>query len=200
MKKFFTTLFVFLIIAFSIFSFFRYFTLLKINYSLEQKINEINTKIAELESTKKNLEIVLDKKKEEYLALSKENQDLLAKLQDTEKKLNDKNAELETFKKESQDATAKIESLNNEYVKLQEEIKQLQQEKETLQSKFNSLPELKEAYDILKKKLREAKLAQRKTKTYKEIKEEDGNKGFLLWQGEPTVAKKVKIEVAPVSE
>lgn len=198
MKKFFTILFVILIVAFAIFSFFRYFYLLKINYSLELKLREINEKIVELETTKKNLEVVLDKKKEEYLALSKENQDLSAKLQETETKLNEKNTELGNFKQVSQDAKAKIETLNNEYSKLQGEIKQLEQEKETIQSKFNSLPELKQAYDILKKKLREAKLAERKSKVNKQI--EDGNKGYLFWQGEPTVARKVKIEVAPVTE
>ena len=199
MKKFFTTLFVILIVAFSIFSFFRYFYLLKINYSLELKLTEINNKIVELETTKKNLEVVLDKKKEEYLALSKENQDLLAKFQETETKLNEKNAELENFKKDSQEAKTKLESLNSEYSKLKEEIDQLRQQKDTLQSKLNSLPELKQAYDILKKKLREAQWAERRSKVNKPIIE-DGNKGYLLWQGEPTIARKIKIEVAPVTE
>jgi len=198
MKKFFTTLFAILIIAFAIFSFFRYFYLLKINYSLELKLREINDRIVELETTKKNLETVLDKKKEEYLAISKENQDLLTKFQETEKKLNDKNSELENFKKDSQNAKSKLENLNNEYSKLKEEIALLQQEKDTLQSRYDSLPKLKQAYEILKRKLREAQLAERKSKIATQA--EAGNKGYLLWQGTPTDARKVKIEVAPITE
>ncbi len=92
----------------------------------------------------------------------------------------------------------KGETKHNEYSKLQEEIGLLRQEKDTLQAKLSSLPDLKKAYNILKQKLHEAQLAQRKANRDKEI--EEGNRGYLLWQGEPTMAKKVKIEVAPVAE
>lgn len=196
MKKALTTLFVILIVAFAIFSFFRYFYLLKINYSLELKLTEINDRIVDLENTKKNLEEVLEKKKDEYLKLSQERQTLVDKLQNTEKQLNQKNTELENVKGEFEQTKLKLESLNNDYSKLNTEVEKLKEEKNFLQSKFNSLDELKEAYNILKKKLRQAKLEQQRQKADKDLGQ--GNKGYLLWQGEPTTEKKVKIEITPV--
>jgi chromosome segregation ATPase len=196
MKKFFTTLFVVLIVAFAVFSFFRYFYLLKMNYSLELKLRDVNDRIIELENTKKNLEQILEKKKEEYLQILKEKEFLKGKLKDTEKQLNQKAVELENIKAEFKLAKLKLESINNDYLQLKEDIEQLKQERDVLQSKFTSLPELKKAYAILKKKLRKAQLEQKNIGADRDL--QSGNRGYLLWQGESTFSKKVKIKITPV--
>jgi len=198
MKKFFTTLFVILIVAFAIFSFFRYSYLLKINYSLELKLQEINEKIVNLEVAKKNLEEILDKKKEEYLELSKEKQALEANFKDTASQLEAKNSELEVIKQQLGETKINFENLNKEYASLKQEIGQLQQDKDTLKLTFSSLAELKKAYADFKQKFQEAKIDLIKAKDKKNL--EEGNKGYLTFEGKPTTFKKIKIEVNPVFE
>ena len=198
MKKFFTTLFIILIVAFAIFSFFRYFYLLKINYSLEAKLRNISDRIVELENTKNNLEEILEKKKEEYLEISEEKQNLEDKLKDTESELSEKNADLEGVKEELQAAKEKTGNLNNEYIVLKQEIDRLRQTKDTIKLKFSSYAELKKAYADFKRKFHEARIELQSVKDKKEMKE--GNRGYMLWEGQATSFKKVKIEVTPVEE
>ena len=198
MKKFFTTFFVILIVAFAVFSFFRYSYLLKINYSQELKLRDINDRVIELETTKKNLEDILAKKKEEYLQLSLEKQTLEKKFKDTEVRLGEKNAELEVIKQQLTEASVNFDNLNKEYASLKKEIGQLEQAKDTLKLRFNSLAELKKAYADFKKKFHEARIELIRAKDRKRLAE--GNKGYLIWDGEPTSFRKVKIEVIPASE
>jgi len=198
MKKIFTTLFIVLIVAFAVFSFFRYFYLLKINYSLELKLRDINDRIVDLENTKNNLEEVLASKKEEYLQISMEKQTLEGKLKDTEMQLEEKNAELGAVKEQFEEAKHNFENLNKEYATLKKDIGQLQQTKETLKLRFSSFAELKKAYRDFKKKFHEARIELIKAKDKKEFVE--GNKGYLVWEGQPTTFKKVKIEVTPIFE
>jgi hypothetical protein len=63
--------------------------------------------------------------------------------------------------------------------------------------KLSSIDELKKAIRDLKEKMRQDRIAARKgSKANQEIA---GNRGYIIWKGQPTLKNKVRIEVIPAS-
>jgi len=137
-------------------------------------ITSLRENIALLENQKQNLLQDLEKEKKSVAQLSARNAGLKSYLKAAHKKLNKVKAQMGNF-------DLRLSILRAENQALSDERQRLAQENASLEMKFNSVDELKKAMRELK---RRAKI--------------EGNRGFLIRDGQLTTPAKVKIEVIPV--
>ncbi|MBP7836393.1 MAG: hypothetical protein KA022_02850 [Candidatus Omnitrophica bacterium] len=137
-------------------------------------ITSLRENIALLENQKQNLLQDLEKEKKSVAQLSARNTGLKSYLKAAHKKLNRVKAQMGNF-------DLRLSILRAENQALSDEKQRLAQENASLKMKFNSVDELKKAMRELK---RRAKI--------------EGNRGFLIKDGQLTTPAKVKIEVIPV--
>lgn len=147
-------------------------------------ISFLRGNIAKLEGQKQDLIQELDRRNTLVGQLNAKNKGLKNYLKATHKRLNKsfvdlEEAELKNEKLKSQFALLKAE--NNAL--LDEKIK-VTQENESMKVKLSSIDELKKAMRALKRK----------------VATPEGNRGFLVKDGQPTSVPKVKIEVTPASD
>lgn len=174
------------LVGVTIFSSVHYYTLLDQNRILQRLVRSYEKKLIDLEQAKKAIEEQLTQEK-----------NLL------EMQLREAQEQLRQVTEELSNAKGKIgtlEQTNSDLLALQKELQVkvdlIAKEKETLEAKFNSLVELKKAIRDLKERLRQEKLAKRQELKAKQLIE--GNRGYLVYQGQSTCRGKVKIEVIPV--
>jgi DNA repair exonuclease SbcCD ATPase subunit len=171
----------------AVFTSVHYYTLLDQNRILQRLVISYEKKLADLEESKKSMEEQLNHEKE---ALDLQLKDTLEQLRQVTEELNASKDKVSGLEK---DNLALLESQKQ----LEAKANQIAKEKEALLAKLDSLDELKKLIHDLKTKMHQEKLAERRIKEEKELL--NGNRGYLLFQGMPTVrGGKVRIEVTPV--
>jgi len=179
----------------TVFSVTKYISAQRESYSLSYDLDQMKGQVGRLETQRQNLLETIEKQKLEQAAMNSNltaSQDRIAKMEtdftQAQKTIEDLSARLNLLREE------KI-SLQNQGDTLKSELTQIYQEKDTLQAKLSSLAELKKAIRELKTKMRtvrpetqERLLAQADT---------EGNRGFIIKDGQSTHPTRVKIEVNP---
>jgi len=175
-----------LLLSITVFSMVRYLSELKAKYRLQDSLTKAQDDIATLAQEKQNLlqELGKEKKLKEQLALKN------AGLKDYLGASRNKVARL--FKDKAmvqaslEDTSAKFSILKAENRALIDRSKRIYMENEQFKAKLSSVVELKKA-------IRELRARKRKVLT----PETEGNRGFLIKNGQPTIPEKIKIEVVP---
>jgi len=158
-----------LLVSSSVFLVFRYVSSLKEN-------------ITTLENQKQNLLQELEKEKASLQQLTARNVGLKHYLKGAHKRLNKSFVVLGQTEEQLEKLKAQFSILKAENGALLEEKDRITNENETMKMKLSSVEELKKAIKELKKQV-----------------EIEGNRGFLIKDGQLTSAAKIKIEVSPAS-
>ncbi|MDP2938607.1 MAG: hypothetical protein Q8O13_00780 [Candidatus Omnitrophota bacterium] len=195
MKKSIVLIIILGLIVLTGFSLSRYFYLQKANLELERIIKENKAKIDDLANQLFVENELNEKLKQEKQLLSNELKELSQELKQHE-------MELSSAKDKLSHIQTKLNLLKKENLYLSQlkasfdvKMEQANQEKAGLEAKFNSIEELKKAIYDLKDKMRRERLAARKES--KNPQKVNGNKGYIIWRGQPTLKSKVRIEVTP---
>jgi len=182
----------------AIFSAFRYISALKEQCLLTDGIREANEQVAVLENQNQNLLQQLEKEKaaqEELIQKNSQLKDILAASKD---RLAGLFKDATTLNSQVALLKAENTALTEQREKLKAQLAQSHQENEQLNEKLNSIAELKKAIRQIKKKMHTVATKIQETANKKEIIVE-GNRGFIIKDGEAIYPAKVKIEVAPAN-
>lgn len=186
--------FIAFLVGVTIFSLFKYISSLKERYDLLDALEKNKQKILSLETQRQNLVSDLDKERNKAQGLSQEKVELSEKLKLSE-------AKTTSLKKGMGLALVKIKQLNCRNSILEAENIASREEKDNLKSKLiqvdqenNSLKAKLSSIAELKKAIRDLKIQKRNNRAT------EGNRGFLVKDGQPTSVSTVKIEVSPVQE
>lgn len=184
------------LIGITIFSVFKYISVLKEKQDLATSFKKLEVQLAALEEEKQILSKELTKEKESGQKFAYANTRLKRNLKAGDKRL----TRSLTDGKVAQDKIEELNSQNNlmklENTTLKEEKDKLSQENTTFKAKFNSIEELKKAIRELKIQMRNARWhSGQKAKSEIVI---EGNRGYIIKGGKPTYTSTVKIEVTPV--
>ena len=175
-----------LLIGITAFSMVRYMSELRERYRLQENLTQAQGRIVVLAQEKQNLlqEIEKEKGLKEQLALKNTNlKDYLRASKNKITRLFQDNAETQGNLEELK---AKLSVLKAENKALIDGRKHLYAENEEFKLKLSSIVELKKAIRELKAK-----------KHNDPIIETEGNRGFLIKDGQSTAVERVKIEVIP---
>lgn len=194
------------------FSVFKYIGVLKEKFDLSAALNLAKENNLALEKEKQNLLQELEKAKLEQQKLIQEQANLKDNLKITNNSLNkllEHYAEEQAVLKELNSQFALLKAENQGLIErntaLEQDKQNLLKENQDLAAKLNSIPELKKAIRDLKLQMRSVNktgfnLAMRQQPQENEDKEViEGNKGFIIKDGQLTYPGKVKIEVIPAS-
>jgi len=184
------------LIAITIFSAYKYVSALKEKYELLNTLNEIKQQVQVLENDKQNLSRELDKERQLADKLTDQNSGLKENLRASIARLTKLFVDTEKAQKSLDDLQAQFSLLRAENSALKDQYTQVSSENETLKAKLGSAAELKKALREFRKQI---------GKVGKEIKQKtqgkpvDGNRGFIIKDGQPTISpnKVIKIEVTP---
>lgn len=175
-----------LLIAFTAFSMFRYVGELKLRYRLQDDLTLAQGQIAALTQVKQNLLQEIEKEKMLKDQLAQKNTSLKGYLKAGKNRLTRLFRDNSKTKNDLEEINATLAILKAENQALIDSRKRLYEENEQFKSKLSSIDELKKAIQELK------------TNKHKPpILEIEGNRGFLIKDGQPTFLEKVKIEVIP---
>lgn len=157
------------------------FLTLRYIYSLKNNISCLKDNVAVLENQKQNLLQALEKEKIAVKALNTKNANLKDYLRAMHKKLNKLFFGLDIAEEKANKLDVQLSVLKAEHSALLENQQSLTQENEAMKIKLSSIEELKKAIKELKR-----------------TKRLEGNRGFLIKNGQSSSTAKVKIEVTPV--
>jgi chromosome segregation ATPase len=152
-------------------------------------ISYLKTNISNLESEKTSLLQQLDSQKAVIGKLKDRNASLKNYLRAADRRLGKSFVDLNEAKLENEQLKSQFSLLKAENSALLEEKASYTQENESMKVKLSSVDELKKAIKELKNRGKQHRAVQ-----------SDGNRGFLVKDGQPTSVPKVKIEVTPVSD
>ncbi|MCM8796304.1 MAG: hypothetical protein NC923_00230 [Candidatus Omnitrophica bacterium] len=179
---------IFFLLAIASFSVYKYIAILKEKQDLKAELSQANSRIAVLakETT------ALKKEKEmlwtEIFSLKR----YLRKGMDRLSRLFSK---YEMVRKEAKEMKTKISLLKAENEELLEKEKEIEAENEFLKAKLFSIQEVKKAVQEVRKQ------APKVMETMRDIVEQEeilqGNRGFLIKDGQPTLPARIKINVIP---
>lgn len=175
-----------LLLAVTIFSMLRYLSELKERYRLADSLALSQDKVATLTQEKQNLLQEIKKEKEINEQLALKNTHLKDYLKAAKIRLTRLFQDNSKTKNELEELDAKFAVLKAENRALIDSHKRLYVEKEEFRMKLNSVVELKKAMKELKSKRR--KVSARKI---------EGNRGFIIKDGQSTSSEKIIIEVIP---
>jgi len=202
-----------LLLAITVFSVFKYVSVLNEKDELSNTLNQVKKQITALEKEKQNLLETLKKEKEIQQKLAERNSELkenlkagkirLTKLfrdvREKQRSIEQLNSKPPILKTENTALDDKNKALADKVDKLKAKLRQVSQENESLKAKLSSIAELKKALRELKIQVRKVSKVSTeikpKTQEYKKIVE--GNRGFLLKDGKLTYPARVRIEVIP---
>jgi hypothetical protein len=163
----------------------KYISALQEKFELLQNLTKAREEVAALEDQKQNLLADLGKEKEVNAQLNKKNVELKDYLQAGIHRIERAFKDARRAQALLDDASSKIALLKGEKEALILRKDLLTQENEALRLKLSSVEELKKAIRDLK----------RKQET--DLIPPEGNKGFLIKDGQTNTPAKVKIEVVP---
>jgi chromosome segregation ATPase len=176
-----------LLAGITIFSVYKYVQALREKYELLATLNQAKNQVSVLEAEKQNLLQTLEKEKQQEQKLSDEKAALKKNLKAASRKINKLSNGLEQ-------ASSQVTLLRSENTTLREERDKLVQENDNLHAKLGSVSGLKKAIMELRGQARNLG-----TKMKEQNESNEGNQGFVIKDGKPTITGKVKIEVTPVT-
>ena len=171
-----------LLLTMTVFSIYKYKTVLNENYVLQDDLSLSRQKAAGLETEKQNLLQDIEKRKAFELALK-------ANLRAGRNKIDSLFEENSQITQALDELSCELSVLKTEKIALEEEKEQLSQEKAELMVKLSSIEELQVQIKELKEQKAQAENANAA----------EGNKGYLTKSGLLTYPAKIRIEVAPAS-
>ena len=175
-----------LLLSLAVFSMVRYLSELKARYRLQDSLAKAQDTIAVLTQEKQNLLQELGKEKTLKEQLASRNAGLKNYLKASKNKITRLFQDKAKMRSDIDDTSAKFFILKAENRVLIDQRKRIYKENEQFKVKLSSVVELKKA-------IRELKI--RKRKGIASLTE--GNRGFLIKNGQPTISDKIKIEVVP---
>lgn len=189
---------VFFLIGATIFSIFKYGVTLKEKEELEVNLNRAKEQLIAMETEKQKLVDDLSLRQEENIVLQDS-------LEQAEQKITALNADFQRVHLAIEELNSQISILKAENTALRDgegilktQLSQLSQENEAFKVKFSSLAELKNAIRDLKQKMRRARREITPAiKGAKSAKIIEGNRGYLVKDGKATYPAALKIEVEP---
>lgn len=176
----------FLLIGISIFSMVRYVGEVRESYRLKESLTQAQNQITVLVEQKQNLLQDIEKEKGLNEQLTLKNSHLKDYLRASKHKISRLFQDNAKIKDSFEDVYAKLSILKAENKALIESRKRLYTENEQFKFKLSSISELKKAIKELKN---------HKRKSF-DI-EIEGNRGFLIKDGQSTAVERIKIEVIP---
>lgn len=184
-----------LLVSITIFSVLKYVTSLKEKYDLLNSLEQTKEQVATLEEEKQNLSQTLEKEKELQQKVVQQNSALKDYLRASKERLTELFADYRETQETIEQLDSKVSLLKAENTALTEEKERVTQENEDLEAKISSIVELRKAIRELRRQMRKVGVELKQKVTADKIRE--GNRGFLLKDGQPTSPAKVKIEVIP---
>jgi len=175
-----------LLLSIAIFSMVRYLSELKARYRLQDSLAKAQDAIAVLTQEKQNLLQELEKEKELKEQLALRNAGLKDYLKASKNRIARLFQDKARIEGNLEDTSARLSILKAENRALIDQRKRIYVENEQFKAKLSSTVELKKA-------IRELKISKRKARA----SVTEGNRGFLIKNGQPTISEKVKIEVVP---
>jgi len=175
-----------LLIAITAFSMFRYVSELKERFRLQESLIQAQGQIAILATQKQNLLQELEKEKVAKEQLIAKNGNLKDYLRASKNRITRLFRDNTRTQKDLEDVNAKFSVLKAENRALIDSRKRIYAENEKFKLKLSSILELKKA-------IRELKSRKHKDPSL----EIEGNRGFLIKDGQSTALEKVRIEVIP---
>ncbi len=176
-----------LLVAITAFSMFRYVGELKAKYKLTDELAQSQDQVTSLTQQKQNLLQEIEKEKIQIEQLQQKNTNLKDYLKAGKNRLTRLFRDNSKTKNDLEEVSAKFAILKAENRALIDSRKRLSAENEQFKFKLSSVVELKKA-------IKELKANRYKLFTL----EIEGNRGFLIKDGQPTSIEKIKIEVIPV--
>jgi len=167
-----------------IFTVYKYVAALKEKAELQNNLNQARQQITLLEIEKQNLLQQIEKDKLTQQALTAENTQLKEDLNKAKEQVAGLEASLKEARSAVDELNAQISGLKTENENIGQQLAQASQENEEFKMRLGSIIELKKAIRELKKQRHQKKA--------------EGNSGFVIKDGLPTQAAKIKIEVSPV--
>ena len=184
-----------LLIGIAAFSAYEYVIILKEKSDLMSQLAEKRIMINVLENEKQKLLTSLEKEKTQGQKLAQDKAELMVNLKASRQRLSKLFSGNSKNQKALDDLNTKVSLLKSENSALIEQKNKLALDNEALQTKFNSLVELKKAMRELRKQARRVSIQMiEQSQSEKTL---EGNQGYVMKDGKPTLPKKVKIEVTP---
>lgn len=192
------------LLTIAVFSVTKYGIIIKEKSQLTENLNLVKTQLVTLEEEKRAFLLELEKEKQQVDMLSQEKIVLKQNLKAVKKRISKLFGDLNQTKKAIDELNAKfllLKAENITLIKRSESLNQFSQENERMKEKLSSLPELKARISELKKdRNAPLRIETNSAKVHLEKKILDGNRGFLIKNGQITYPAKVRIEVVPASE
>jgi len=175
------------LVIIALFSSVKYIQLREEKRQLLRDVEQIWSKISDLENEKDELAQELEKRGlvDVFLGLAKE-------------KVSEVDQRLIEAKETIIQLQLSMAELKGEKEKLNVEAKRLRDEKAWLEKRFHSVRELKQAIRAIKREMYLVKSDM--SKRIEMLSAADGNCGYLVKDGKSTYKRKVKISVIPVTE
>lgn len=196
------TLVVLLAICIATFSLVRYGALLKEKLRLEnlltQTRSELEKERAEVIAKQEALQRTIEEKKSiesDLEALKTKLSSTKQELEKTKGELNSLNEKISLLEKDKLAFKEELSSLREAKLLLESKVDILGREKAALEAKLHSLTELKKAIREVKGEIFQTKVKAQKELDAKKLVE--GNRGYVIKGGQPTISSHVKIEVLP---
>ncbi|MGD0336250.1 MAG: hypothetical protein ABSB18_04040 [Candidatus Omnitrophota bacterium] len=183
------------LLAIASFAIYKYTITLREKYDLTISLGEANMRITGLEKDKISLLRQKEELNGEVTKLSWETAKLKNYAKAAKKRMSRLFVDTETARRTAEDIQTKQSLLKAENESILKEKEELLRENDSLKLKLSSVKELKKAMLELRKQA-PGVVAQVKKKM-EEDENLEGNRGFLLKDGQPTTATKIKIEVIP---
>ena len=184
-----------LLIGIAAFSAYEYVIVLKENNGLMSQLAEKRIIINALENEKQKLLTSLEKEKSQGQKLAQEKAELIVNLKASRQRLSKLFSGFSQSQKALDTLNMKISLLRSENAALIEQKNSLARNNEALETKLNSLVELKKAIQEIKKQARRVSIQM--IEQVQSEKTFEGNQGYMVKDGKPTLPKKIKIEVTP---
>lgn len=172
-----------------LFSIFKYVVTLREKYDLAIALDQAKGQIAILENEKQNLLQTIEKEKIAQRKLSEMNLELKDYLKASRKRLTRLFKDYALQRKLVQEDNKKIILLRTENKALIKSRAKIMNENTDYLMRLNSITELRKAIKEINSGIY----------TYKLRKNPQGNQGFVIKDGKPTCAAKIKIQVEPAA-
>lgn len=187
-KNFAKNLLIILLLSITAFSMIRYISELKSKYRLQDSLNQAQNEIAGLSQEKQNLLKEIEKEQVLKEELIQKNSNLKDYLRASKNRMTRLFQDNDQVRKDLDETQANFSILKAENRALIDSRKRIYLENEQFKAKLSSITELKKAIRELKTKKRQAL-----------VLTAEGNRGFVIKDGQPTISDRLKIEVVPAS-
>ncbi len=160
-------------------------------------LTQVKVQLVNLETEKQHLLLDLDKERALTSKLTLDKTTLKDNLRASKARLNRLFTDFDKTQKKIDEISSQFSLLKAENAALTSERDVMKQENENLKAKFGSAEELKKALREVRKQI--VKVGKQMIHKGQEVKTSEGNRGFVIKDGQPTYPAKIKIEVNPAS-